>query len=640
MISVLRRPGTEGVLLIYPETNPHTKELAHLVAVAVSGYEEHEVAQIIAADLLKELGKAESWLAGPGAILKDALSRLEPITVRGGVSVSCAVCIRKGQMVQTATCGEFTILLMRPKRPGFLKGRELQRNEITESTYGLAAHDSMIVVSRPLLDELTLDELTGMLRSFGVTDAIDRIDNRLQGVTFGGPQAMIFSTFIRDLPEMSIENQRETRIEQPRDDYHGSRIPIRKILILVSIIAVIITAIFLVPYSRLLKRGERSNDTVTSIDQRTVTREEPDIEYLEPVPTETTVSDTDQSDAEALDTIKEEKPQETVTPEGEPGDLQWKVRIGGSNFSSSPTVAGRKLYVGSKDANLYCLSTTSGEIIWKYQTNGGIGSSPSYAGEYLCFGSYDSTFYCINRHSGDLVWRKKVKDRIVSSPSIQNGIVYCGSDDHSVYAWRLSDGKQIWRYVTDGVVWAKPVIHGNRVFFGSLDGYCYCVETRKGELIWKHPAGGKIYAAAAPVTDKKIVFASASGSIFMLRIDSGELLWEQSYGEIYSTPLVHDDRVYCGSKDGTFHCLAVENGNQIWSKTTTKAIRSSPVIGGSTVYVGGYDGTLYALNRHNGEKEWEYDTKSRIYSTPLIAGGRIFFGDLTGWLHALKASPE
>ena len=158
--------------------------------------------------------------------------------------------------------------------------------------------------------------------------------------------------------------------------------------------------------------------------------------------------------------------------------------------------------------------------------------------------------------------------------------MYCGSDDHSVYAWRLGDGAQLWRHTTGGVVWAKPVVQDDRVFFGSLDGFCYCVDARSGDLIWKYPAGGKIYAAASPVDDKRVVFASAEGAIFMLDSRSGKQVWEQNYGEIYSTPLVYENLIYFGSKDGTFHCLTVDNGNQIWSMATTKAIRSSPVIMG------------------------------------------------------------
>jgi len=638
MIRVLRRPGTEGVLLIYPETNPHTKEMAQLVAVAVRGYEEHEVAQIIAADLLKELGHAESWRAGPGTILQDALSRLEPITVQGGVSVSCAVCIRKGQMVQTATCGEFTVLLLRPQRSGFLKGRELTRNEITENTYGLAAQDTMIVVSRPLLDELTGDELTGILRSFGVSESVDRIDDRLRGVTFSGPQAIVLSAYTRDLPPMHEEARRDSRIAQPVDMDRKRRIPIRAILIPAATIAAIIVAILLIRNFGLLERGDGHDETIASIGPGENIRTEPDSVPVAPARVESTVSETHHmEEAPAVGTVEEESG-EIEIPAGDPGDLQWKVKIGGSNFSSSPTVAGRKLYVGSKDTHLYCLSTTSGEIIWKFRTNGGIGSSPTFTGEYLCFGSYDSTFYCINRHSGERVWERKVRDRIVSSPSVHKGIVYCGSDDHSVYAWRLGDGAQLWRHTTGGVVWAKPVVQDDRVFFGSLDGFCYCVDARSGDLIWKYPAGGKIYAAASPVDDKRVVFASAEGAIFMLDSRSGKQVWEQNYGEIYSTPLVYENLIYFGSKDGTFHCLTVDNGNQIWSMATTKAIRSSPVIMGSTVYFGGYDGKLYALNRDNGEKIWEYDTKSRIYSTPSAARGSLFFGDLTGWLHALNAS--
>jgi outer membrane protein assembly factor BamB len=44
---------------------------------------------------------------------------------------------------------------------------------------------------------------------------------------------------------------------------------------------------------------------------------------------------------------------------------------------SSPMVVGNEVYVGSLDGNLYSLSTSSGNIIWKFQTGGQILATPT-----------------------------------------------------------------------------------------------------------------------------------------------------------------------------------------------------------------------------------------------------------------------
>lgn len=73
----------------------------------------------------------------------------------------------------------------------------------------------------------------------------------------------------------------------------------------------------------------------------------------------------------------------------------WNYTTGGWVFSS-PAVADGKVYVGSNNANVYCLSATTGAFMWSYTTGG----------------------------------------RVYSSPAVAGGAVYvAGSDDHNLYAF-------------------------------------------------------------------------------------------------------------------------------------------------------------------------------------------------------------
>ncbi len=639
MIGVLRLQSGAGTLLVYPEVDPGTGELIHLVMVAAQGYQEQEVARAVASFLVHASGDTDAWMAGPGPMLTKALAQVEPITVQGGLLLSCAVCIRKGQMVETAFAGDIEVRLARMHKTEWFEGSRSQESGLTTATFGIAADDVLVITTQALMDEMTAEELAKTVLVADPPEAVNRVERRLQNATFRDPQAIILASFRKNLPAMGEPGSPAKvfpglfGISQPRRHFPKIALP-------VGLAAVVVAILFVIFGTNLFREPgpgepgmvrERETDR-QPVETTKIPAAEPETTVIELPPAVQPPTD---SVARIPAAVTEPDEQE---PLGKPGELLWKVRIGGSNFSSSPCVAGKKIYVGSKDTHLYCLSTSSGEVVWKYKTDGGIGSSPLIVDDRLCFGSYDSTLYCINRHSGELLWKQKVNNRIATSPEARHGMVFCGSDDHSLYAWKLSTGAPVWNRETGDVIWARPVILDEQLFIGSLDGLFYCLHPKTGEIQWSQEAGGKVYASAALAGRKTVLYASAAGHIRRVTRDSGDLIWQSNFGSIYSTPVFFEDLIYFGSKDGLFHCLAADKGNQIWSFSTTRAIRSSPVISGNTVYVGGYDGRLYALNRDTGKKRWEFDTKSRIYSTPVVSGGRVFFGDLTGWFYALAAS--
>ena len=59
------------------------------------------------------------------------------------------------------------------------------------------------------------------------------------------------------------------------------------------------------------------------------------------------------------------------------------------------------MYIGSKNAGLYALSTTTGSpngaLLWSYATNGGIVSSPAVVNGIVYFGSNDGYVYALTQ---------------------------------------------------------------------------------------------------------------------------------------------------------------------------------------------------------------------------------------------------
>ena len=53
------------------------------------------------------------------------------------------------------------------------------------------------------------------------------------------------------------------------------------------------------------------------------------------------------------------------------------------------------------------------------------------------FGSLDDYIYASNASTGALVWKYQTGGGIESSPAVANAGVYVGCDDHSLYAFSL-----------------------------------------------------------------------------------------------------------------------------------------------------------------------------------------------------------
>jgi len=121
---------------------------------------------------------------------------------------------------------------------------------------------------------------------------------------------------------------------------------------------------------------------------------------------------------------------------------------------------------------------------------------------------------------------------------------------------------------------------------------------------------------------------------------TGELTERWSFstlGEVVSSPVVVDDTVYVGSKDGKVYALDAQTGEKEWEYETGADIRSDPVVAGTTLYIGNDAGEVFALSL-DGVEEWTASFDGPIFTPLNVAGGRLYvpFGDSS--LVALNAS--
>jgi len=319
------------------------------------------------------------------------------------------------------------------------------------------------------------------------------------------------------------------------------------------------------------------------------------------------------------------------------GLLNWSYTTG-DWVDSSPVVADCKVYVGSRDGNLYCLNAENGNLIWNYTTSYNVYSSPVVADGKVYVGSDDGNLYCLNAEDGSFIWSYPTSGGVYSSPVVADGRVYVGSLGDNLYCLNAEDGSFIWSYPTSGDVSSSPVVADGRVYVGSYDDNLYCLNAEDGSFIWSYPTSGNVHSSPV-VADGRVYVGSSDDNLYCLNAEDGSFIWSYpTYGDVSSSPVVADGRVYVGSYDDNLYCLNAEDGSFIWSITTGDVVRSSPVVADGKVYVGSDDGNLYCLNAENGGFIWSYPTSGGVYSSPVVADCKVYVGSKDDSLYCIFTS--
>src|SRR5207245_6776433 len=84
---------------------------------------------------------------------------------------------------------------------------------------------------------------------------------------------------------------------------------------------------------------------------------------------------------------------------------------------------------GASDGKLYARNAVSGASVWTATTGGAISSSPTVAGSAVYVGSVDRKLYAFNAGTGAQLWSSPTPGPVASSPAYVGGTLYAGSDD-------------------------------------------------------------------------------------------------------------------------------------------------------------------------------------------------------------------
>jgi outer membrane protein assembly factor BamB len=155
----------------------------------------------------------------------------------------------------------------------------------------------------------------------------------------------------------------------------------------------------------------------------------------------------------------------------------WKFYLGGNfPYKSSPTVLEDRVYYGTAESDLFCLSITNGKVIWRTQYKDGIRCTTSITvkDEKIYLGTRDNSIYCLSKLDGSIIWKYKTPESILSTPVLSGNRLFVGIYGHELLCINANNGKLIKSYDVKGSVNSTVAISDGKIYFGTDDGVFYC----------------------------------------------------------------------------------------------------------------------------------------------------------------------
>lgn len=202
-----------------------------------------------------------------------------------------------------------------------------------------------------------------------------------------------------------------------------------------------------------------------------------------------------------------------------------------------------------------------------------------------------------------------------------------------------------WEYdASAGFGPSSAVAADSFLFVGNLQGEVHAVRISDGKGAGVFDFGSAI--VGTPVLDRDllyVVLAHDEESVIAYNLRFASIKWKAKIGDVESSPLILDKRLYVTTLTGKLVCLEKNDGMIAWtyelpSHVRTRIIHSSPASDSTLIVFGCDNGSVYAVGANDGKLRWSINTRKSVVASPSISRGKVFIGSLDSTLYALDVS--
>lgn len=249
-------------------------------------------------------------------------------------------------------------------------------------------------------------------------------------------------------------------------------------------------------------------------------------------------------------------------------------------YSAGFVADANRLYVASRDKNLYALDLETGATRWKYTASDIMTATPALYRDLVLIADYAGKVQALGAADGKLRWTYDAKLAVPGDLVIDGDQVLVGSRSYELIALDAATGRERWKhYYWFSWIESPPVVRAGIIFTGSSDATnVYAIDGRSGKLRWKTAVPGWAWPRTA--VNERLVVAGVSGSgkypgfragaLVALDRASGAVRWmdieppsqavidSKQYWGYVSAPLIAGKFVYAADLSGRVSAFKLE----------------------------------------------------------------------------------
>jgi outer membrane protein assembly factor BamB len=310
------------------------------------------------------------------------------------------------------------------------------------------------------------------------------------------------------------------------------------------------------------------------------------------------------------------------------GKKRWQTNLGKEWISSfpgsrsAPTIVDDLIYVGTGMGNLFCISKSDGETIWRLDFEEdfkgiyplfGHSESPYVEGELVFWtaGGTINNVLAIDRFNGALIWASEGKNersayhppRVITTPTGRKILVTFSA--YHMMGLDVESGELLWTHEQDnypvperkpgyGDTHANTIIYeDNAIYYAAGDGNCgvklsLSEDGTKLEEIWRNKGFDSYMGGIIKINDHIYGSGTAKPQLRSINAETGQLTDSLQIGR--GVVISADDMIYYYSQNGRVYLVSYDEGNmEVVSETRitrgTKEHFAHPIIHDGVLYV-------------------------------------------------------
>lgn len=239
------------------------------------------------------------------------------------------------------------------------------------------------------------------------------------------------------------------------------------------------------------------------------------------------------------------------------GKRLWEKNVG-SPVRASPTASAERVFVVSRDGQVYCLAGSDGTELWTFRGMPERASilanqSPAVDGDVVVVPYPSGDLVALRVSDGGAAWSDSLsRSRTASSlasmsdasrPAIDRGTVFAAGHAGRMIATAQRTGERLWSLNVPSI--QQPAVAGETVFVVDTGGQLMAITRADGKIQWTAKLPGSSNWSGPVVAGNRLWLASAKGGLVGVDAATGRVDSTLDLGTpVFIAPVVAGGRMY------------------------------------------------------------------------------------------------